>query len=398
MRTREITKIGKILFQSVPLEETRRKLKIGQLQKDWIQIAGPAAAAHSAPWKLEYNELWLIAEPGGWLQNLVLMENILLKKIKAWWGDGSEVITRIRVMGRRPESTFYQDDSLITEENLKINPIEEDWQWAMDQTCKIEDSKLAARVRESLAHLKAMERKKFSEGMIPCRKCQIPVLIEEKVCIHCLREIQEENRKKLRETLWKCPWLKAKELAEFTNLPLSQAQDVRRDLLGDLAKKVPYGKEMSNDGLALVMLITGKRPENLTGELIQTVWDRIQREIRGEVIEEVKDILREYPDSSLEKIQENHSVSPKEYGIARRQLLEEWRSLVPIGREKGILGLKTASLASGQIIEEWEEEKIAQWWEKIRKGDRYVFTYRPGKNGSASKNNRNSGSKTTAKQ
>lgn len=159
MRTKEITKIGNILFQSVPLEETRRKLKIGQLQKDWIKIAGLAAAAHSAPWKLEYNELWLIAEPGGWLQNLVLMENILLKKIKAWWGDGSEVITRIRVMGRRPESTFYEDDSLITEKNIKINPIEEDWQWAMDQTRKIEDPKLSARVRESLAHLKAMEKK-----------------------------------------------------------------------------------------------------------------------------------------------------------------------------------------------------------------------------------------------
>ena len=42
MRTREIAKIGNILFQSVPLEETRRKLKIGQLQKDWIKIAGPA--------------------------------------------------------------------------------------------------------------------------------------------------------------------------------------------------------------------------------------------------------------------------------------------------------------------------------------------------------------------
>ena len=81
MRTREIAKIGNILFQSVPLEETRRKLKIGQLQKDWIKIAGPAAAAYSAPWKLEYNELWLIAEPGGWLQNLVLMEIILLKKV-----------------------------------------------------------------------------------------------------------------------------------------------------------------------------------------------------------------------------------------------------------------------------------------------------------------------------
>ena len=397
MRTREIAKIGNILFQSVPLEETRRKLKIGQLQKDWIKIAGPAAAAHSAPWKLEYNELWLIAEPGGWLQNLVMMENILLKKVKTWWGDGSEVITRIRVMGRRPEPIFYEDDSLAIAQNIKIAPVEEDWQWAIDQTNEIEDPKLAARVRESLAHLKAMERKKFSDGMVPCQKCQIPVLAEEKNCVHCLREIHEENRKKLRETLWQCPWLKAKELAAFTNLSLRQAQDVRRDLLGDLAKKVPYGKEMSNDGLTLVMLITGKRPENLTEELIQTVWDRIQREIRGEVIEEVKDILREYPETSLEKIQETRSVSPKEYGVARRQLLEEWRSLVPIGRERGALGLKAVSLASGQIIEEWEEEKIAQWWEKIRKGDRYVFTYRPGKNGSTPKNNRNSGPKITAK-
>ena len=370
-------------------KDNQIKVKLRMLNREWPKLVGDAIAAHSRPHKLEGKELWVYADPGGWLQNITLMSGMIIPKINEWWGEEG-AIQKIKVMGKRSDGTESVLPSPKIQTWEKINPIEVDYFLAESEVPTTIDEKLRAKIIEAMAAAKAKERISIAEGRPKCKNCGIFIEKEEVFCSPCERAEKEKRLIYLRKHLVSFPWLKPKELAAWANVPLMDARDVRNALLGDLAKRVRPGDEMSNDGLTLVMMITGKKPADLDEETVKTIWNRIQREVRQDILEKIQERLQISPRSTWEEIAEIMPVSIREFEIARRNLLGVWKKAVKPGKEVSETGIKAAMLVTGQEIELWEEERIATIWGQIRKGGAYVFTYRPGKNGAPKRSNRNS--------
>lgn len=381
--------IRDFLMMSLGKKENQNKVKLKMLGKDWPQIVGKAMADHSRPYKLEGKELWIYADPGGWLQNITLMSGMIVPKINDWWGEENR-IQQLKVLGKRADGSELPLENPVNQKLEGIIPNTEDFSLAESQVPMGLDEKLRNQIIKAMAAAKAMERNSLEKGRPKCQKCDIFIENGETFCSPCERTDKEERLQYLRKHLVSFPWLKPKELSEWAHCSLMDARDVRNALLGDLAKRVQPGEEMSNDGLILVMMITGKKPAQLDEETIRTVWNRIQREIRQDILTKIQDRLKELPRTTWEEIAETMPVSIREFEIARRNLLNNWKKEVKLGKEISITGVKAAMLVTGQEIDIWEEERITTIWQQIRKGGAYVFTYRPGKNGISKRSHRDS--------
>lgn len=377
MKNLKIEVINDLLLSSVGKKENQIKLKVRMLMEKWPDIVGQSLADHSSPIKLEGKELWIGSDPGGWLQNISLMSGMILPKIKDWWGDGNDQIQKLKVIAKRKEKIEPLHKIKKIPRNRAI-PKNEDKEWGKLKASVIHDEKLRDQIYKAMAFVKAREELHKQEKSPQCEICGIFIEKDEMYCSVCDLKQKEDEIIKLREILLTSPWISPQELQKMAGCSLMAARDARRLLLGDLAFKVPQGEEMSGNGLTLVMLITGKKPMDLTEEIVKTTWERVQREIRFGEVEKIKEALTEYPRATVEIIQEIFPLSIKEFELARRQLLGDWRKKVPLGREVSGLGLKAVMLVTHQEIEIWEEERIYAIWDQIRKNSRYIFSYKPG--------------------
>jgi len=386
---RELEKIENYLIPGLGKKENQNKFKVRLLNQNWPEIVGEAMAAHSSPYKLEGKELWITADPGGWLQNITLMSGMILPKINEWWGEEG-VILKLKIIGRREERTFSFFSEPEPEKVPDIRIEKSDIELASSEAESIQDDKLREKFIQALSVAKAKERIAREKGLPTCNRCGIFIEADEVVCRICEGEEKAKRLQKMREYLNTAPWLSPNELAAWAKAPLFEARDVRRNLLGDLAARVLPGEEMSHKGLILVMLITRKQPAELDEATVKTVWNRIQRKIRNEILEKIQDRLVDLPLATYEEITEDLPISLKEFEIARRDLLMRLKKEVKPEKEVSLLGLKAAMLVTHQKIEIWEEERIRRIWEQIRKGGIYVFKYRPGKINSPKRNRRDS--------
>lgn len=392
MRKSELESIQKFLISSLGKKENQDKVHLKMLYQEWPTIVGHQLAQRSYPYQIKGKELWVYADPGAWLQNLTLMSGMILKKINQWWGE--ERFSSLKVLGRRSQQKEETEEKIPIKktgpEKRKYIPNPEEIRQAEHEIPVFQDEVLRKKAIEALSLLKAKERIAKEQSLPTCNQCGIGIEKGEIVCPICEADEKRKKREQARKQLRTFPWLSTKELAEWANLSLLEAREVKSILLGDLAKKVLPGEEMSEDGLILVMLITGRKPMELDEETVQTVWSRIQREVRQDILEKIEDKLKEEPSISWEEIQAYFPISQREYEIARRNVLSLWKKEVKAGREISPLGQKAAMLVTGHEIEIWEEERILGIWERIRKGGSYVFAYRPRKNGSVKKSDRHS--------
>lgn len=370
-------KIKELLFSAVGKQENKIKIKL--LEKEWNQIVGSLLAAHSRPYKLEGSCLWIYSDPGGWLQNLSLMSGMLLPKIQTWWK--SDQIKEIKVVAKHGEIAQLKEKEIGEPEKEKIVVLPEDFKEVKKRVPILEDQKLQEQVIQAFGWLQAKERILKEKEYSTCLSCGIYIEKDSATrhCFFCERKETEQRKARLRQKFISTPWISPKEMAKWENVSYWEAYDARNGLLNDLSQKVQPGEEMSCEGLTLVMLITKKKPEELTDELIETVWNRIQREVRQDILEKIKEFLQEFPKISYEDIHRVLPISIKEFEIARRNLLGEWKKEVKPGQEVSMIGLKAAILVSFQEIELWEEERIITIWGQIRKGGPYIFKYRPKK-------------------
>lgn len=391
MRKSELESIQKFLISSVGKKENQDKVHLKMLHQEWPKIVGNQLAQRSYPYQIKGKELWVYADPGAWLQNLTLMSGMILKKVNQWWGE--EKFSSLKVLGKRSQQ---KEEVVEILENKPIRkkreyiPTMEEIRQAESEIPDFQDDVLKKKAIEALSLLKAKERTVKEKSLPICSLCGIGIEEGESICPICESEEKRKKRDQARKQLRTFPWLSTKELADWANLSLLEAREVKSILLGDLAKKVLPGEEMSEDGLILVMLITGKKPMELDEETVKTVWSRIQREIRQDILEKIEDKFKEEPSISWEEIQNYFPISQREYDIARRNVLSLWKKEVKVGKEISPLGQKAAMLVTGHDIEIWEEERILGIWERIRKGGSYVFAYRPRKSGSFKKSDRNS--------
>lgn len=389
MRKSELESIQKFLISSVGKKENQDKVHLKMLHQEWPKIVGNQLAQRSYPYQIKGKELWVYADPGAWLQNLTLMSGMILKKINQWWGE--DKFSSLKVLGKRSqqkEETVENMEHQKPPKKREYIPTLEEIKQAEREVPDFQDEGLKKKAIETLSLLKAKERTVKEKALPVCSQCGIAIEEGEEICPICEAEEKRKKKDQARKQLRTFPWLSTKELADWANLSLLEAREVKSILLGDLAKKVLPGEEMSEDGLILVMLITGKKPMELDEETVQTVWSRIQREIRQDILEKIEDKLKEEPSISWEEIQNYFPISQREYDIARRNVLSLWKKEVKMGKEISPLGQKAAMLVTGHDIEIWEEERILGIWERIRKGGSYVFAYRPRKSGSFKKSDR----------
>lgn len=391
MRKSELESIQKFLISSLGKKENQEKVRLKMLHQEWPKIVGKQLAQRSYPYQIKGKELWVYADPGAWLQNLTLMSGMILKKINQWWGE--DKFSSLKVLGKRSQQKEEVD---MTPENQtpfkkrEYTPTSEEIRQAEKEIPDFKDAGLKEKAIEALSFLKAKERTVKEKALPTCIQCGIGIKKEEIFCLLCEAEEKRKKREQARKQLRTSPWLSIKELAEWTELSILDAREVKSILLGDLAKRVLPGEEMSEDGLILVMLITGKKPTELDEETVQTVWSRIQREIRQDILEKIEDKLKEEPSVNWEEIQAFIPISRREYDIARRNVLSFWKREVKPGKEISPAGQKAAMLVTGREIEIWEEERILEIWKRIRKGGNYVFAYRARKNDSFKKSDRHS--------
>lgn len=377
MIEREPIKIKEILFSAIGKDENKKKIKVKLLEKDWNQIVGPLLASHSRPYKLEGSCLWIYSDPGGWLQNLSLMSGMLLPKIQGWWGN--EEIKDLKVVAKYGEMAQLAEEVPEEVKKTKISLLPEDFREVQNKIPSLQNLVLKEKVTEAFGWLQARKRVLKERNSSLCPSCGIYLENQDPFCFSCEQEQKTKRKETLRNQFLAAPWVDPKEMAKWGHVSYWEAYDVRNGLLNDLSQKVQPGEELSCEGLTLVMLITKKRPEELNNELIETVWNRIQREVRQDVLEKIKDYLRESPKSSYELINQLFPISIKEFEIARRNLLSDWKEAVKPGKEISLTGLKAAILVSFQEIDLWEEERILTLWKQIRKGGPYIFKYRPKK-------------------
>ncbi|MBF1757113.1 MAG: DUF721 domain-containing protein [Veillonella tobetsuensis] len=250
------------------------KFKLNTLIHHWRDVVGPIYAGHTRIIDIKPPKIVLSADNSQWMQEVKMNQKRILKAINEYYQG--EIITEMGLMMNRqsfvkessgpeiyhiemPDIEGYIDMSKIVLSDDDINVID-------NMVNKISDDTLKDTFRNVIISSRKKEIYLLEHGYHRCERCRILMNRDTKHCITCEYEIHREHINNIKRQIRRIPYIKYKECCKHINCTFDDFAMAMRELIYFYLDKVYHGSTSRNHMYMAAMLITHKKPEELTDQ------------------------------------------------------------------------------------------------------------------------------------
>ncbi len=243
----------------------------------WKDLVGEAVAANVHPLRIEFQKLVLYAPDAVWRNEIRMRQPEILQLVNQC--AGSRLVTELQ-FGQRWKNMPQGQASAAGPEEVPepvwrrilsgTNLTDEELTELRESLEKIGDEELRGKMLRLRIKQKKLEKWRREQGWHPCQDCGRLCEKEEVLCNRCRRRHRQELRTEIRKLLLDIPWARPAELKEYLpEITPYMVNNVRADMVQQLALKVSLEQSDSMDAQNLVMLYRCLPPEQLTEDILK---------------------------------------------------------------------------------------------------------------------------------
>jgi hypothetical protein len=236
----------------------------------WRDIVGVKIASHARPVSIENHLMFVAVNNSAWSHHLSTMKETIIAKINSFIGE--KVIQDIRFQAgyfkncQNEESTA--ETRMVPLSNIKLD--ENDVSIINNIANITADSELRSKIQVILTKDLAMKKLRRENRWHKCGQCDALCPPDKQYCPACLIKRKQMTRDEIYRTLLEAPWLTYQDVCQFVDCSQTDYKEVKYAVKAVLLAELSSGKKHKIDTLALVMLLTGVKPDQITDELIKT--------------------------------------------------------------------------------------------------------------------------------
>lgn len=281
-RNHELEKAGLSIPEILAKNRLLVPYKVYQAKLNWADIVGKQIAKYSYVKDFYKNLLIVGVLNPVWMNQLFMYKQEIIHNINAYLGE--EIIHDIRFIksGKKPPKVVYETLDGTENEDLPHVPIKQIVIPTADvEKIRHETKALPKGLQEKVTHLRFAQRKRQlayeTSGFQRCPTCGRWLSKGESQCLVCRLKVRQEQKKQVYDILQDMPWLTWDEVLQDGRILVGKAvyeelyNEVRRDLIYKCIEKIYHDYDAPADDLVLAMLITRKKPGELTDDFIRNL-------------------------------------------------------------------------------------------------------------------------------
>lgn len=248
----------------------------------WQEIAGDEIASHAWPISLQRGLLLLAVNNSVWSHHLMMLKADLIHKINSYLQERMVIDIKFQAGDLRKyqnceenekDGGWLQPCKLTTAELAAV------WQ----ATAAIQDDKLRKKCYYVLIKQTGMNEAKKKAGWKTCKHCSVLVPPGQTICSACSIACKQERKSALAKLLAEAPWLSYQETAQFVPCTAREFHTTKKRLIHKYIHALfePGGDKLNE--AALVMLMTGIKPDKINDKTIHTVIGKIKERLAEKV-------------------------------------------------------------------------------------------------------------------
>lgn len=284
-RSHTLEKAGLAIPQILADSQLLTTYKLFQAKQHWATIAGPQIAKYSFIQDFQNNVVTIGVLNPVWMNHLFMYKQNIIRNINNHIKEQAVRDIRFVRSGRKPPAIVYEtvqgtEDGHVPSVSIQQTRLPDD----LVKTIRDETKSLPEGIRERVAQLRFTQAKRqiayAQSGFHQCPRCGRWIPPEEKICFLCRLQRRQEQKQRLHDVLEHMPWLSWQEVLEEGYVPADTKayaalyQEVRRDFIYKYIQKIHHNADTLADDFVLAMLITRKKPTDLSADFIQRLADK----------------------------------------------------------------------------------------------------------------------------
>lgn len=250
------------------------EFKLHSITHHWKDVVGPVIAAHTRIIDIKPPHIIISADTSQWMQEIKMSQKRILQHINDYYK--SEIITDMRlIMHRQSYVKANPQEPLDFEIKKKVNGFinranisisNEDMENIDTLVDNAKDKKLKDAFRTLLINRRKKEIHLEKQGFHRCHRCHVLMERNTTYCVSCEYDIARAKIKRIKEYVRKYPYCKYNDCMPHVSCSFIEFATAVRELIYFYLDKIYKGSTSRNHMYMAAMLITHKRPEELTDQ------------------------------------------------------------------------------------------------------------------------------------
>jgi len=266
------------------------KFKLNTLIHHWRDVVGPIYAGHTRIIDIKPPKIVLSADNSQWMQEVKMNQKRILKAINDYYQG--EIITEMGLMMHRqsfvkessgpeiyhiemPDIEGYIDMSKIVLSDDDINVID-------NMVNKISDDTLKDTFRNVIISSRKKEIYLLEHGYHRCGRCGMHMESKKEICPTCEYELHRAHIKDIKAVIRKYPYFKYSDCQQFIQCTFPDFAEAMRESIYFYLDKIYKGSINRRHMYMVAMLITHKKPDELTDQHVINLCNKYRSKFLAE--------------------------------------------------------------------------------------------------------------------
>lgn len=264
--------------------------KLNTLVHKWRDVVGDVIADHTKIVSIKPPDMVISADNSMWMQELQMQKRRIIEAINKYYRQ--EVITDIRFIMKRQSyvkveintSLTIPDEQIITKRinfaNIVLSKEDVD---AIDKSLEQTDNEeLRAAFRK--VQITARKREIYLEqhGYHRCKRCGMHMKSKKEICPTCEYELHRKHIKDIKSVIRKYPYFKYSDCQQFIQCTFPDFAEAMRESIYFYLDKIYKGSINRRHMFMVAMLITHKKPDELTDQHVINLCNKYRSKFLAE--------------------------------------------------------------------------------------------------------------------
>ena len=264
--------------------------KLNTLVHKWRHVVGDVIADHTKIVSIKPPDMVISADNSMWMQELQMQKRRIIEAINKYYRQ--EVITDIRFIMKRQSYVKVENNTSISlpdkiEESKKINFADivlskEDVE-AIDKSLEQTDNE---ELKDAFRKVQITARKREiyleQHGYHRCSRCGMHMESKKEICPTCEYELHRAHIKDIKAVIRKYPYFKYSDCQQFIQCTFQDFAEAMRESIYFYLDKIYKGSINRRHMYMVAMLITHKKPDELTDQHVINLCNKYRSKFLAE--------------------------------------------------------------------------------------------------------------------
>lgn len=266
------------------------QFKLNTIVHHWKDVVGPIIASHTRIIDIKPPLIVISADTSQWMQEIKMHEKRIIKGINEYYK--SDIITDVRLIMHRqsyvkaPQQKSLQLDKAVkSRDYIKSHHIvlsDDDVQRINRMVEHTDNETLQAAFRKLLISRRKKEMYLEQQGFHRCERCHVLMDRNESYCVSCEYEFYREKINTIKTFIRKYPYCKYGDCKPHIDCTFREFSTAMRELIYFYLDKIYKGSTSRNHMYMAAMLITHKKPDELTDQHVINLCNKYRSKFLDE--------------------------------------------------------------------------------------------------------------------